>query len=929
LITIIVRMEKRMSNRITRLLVLCCLLPLCGAPAAAQARAGVVLDESGAPVPAANMRLQSTGGAIIGEMVTASDGTFDLPDLPAGSYLLRVEARDFQPRELRLAPGAERLEIVLRVAPLRQEVSITASRGAAEEIASSGSLVSVRDRADLTTRPLPTIGQALEGAPGVLVQESTYGQVSPFLRGLTGYHVLNLIDGVRFNNATFRSGPNQYLALIEPSQVARVEALLGPVSAQYGSDALGGAINLLTLAPRYGDELEVHGEARLSASSADVAFGPEARVTIGDRRVSWLAGGAWRRHQDLRAGSGDDSHHVFRRFFGLTSEQIIDLSGSRQQDTGFDSFGAHTKLAARFARDQSLTLWYQRGELSRVRGYKDLWGGLGRLRSDFSPQTLDFFYARYEKLRLGPLDSLSATFSVNAQGDGSVRQGLNATDVVISDRSRVIAYGYSALGTAHWGRRQALVFGVEVYDERIRASRAETDPQSGIAVEKRALYPNGSRYATWGFYAQDTFEIRRGRLWARAGGRLTLVDFRAFADHNVDRRGQPLGVVDAAQTYRDATFNAQLTWQVKAGLKAHLLTGRGFRAPNLNDLGAQGLNDLGYEIPAAEAVSAGGLIGAGDGEGVASTGRLVSELRAERLFNYEFGLSYRSDRFEARGQIFDAELRDPIVRRTLLFSMERMPGMVGGVAVAPIAPTPAQRAQGVAAVATSLDPRSVKAFVNEGRARYWGVEALAHYAFDAQWTIDLAYSFLSGRELDPNRPVRRLPPQAGSLALRYQPGGARPWIELNGIFAGAQRRLSGGDLTDERIGAARRRRDIIDFFRGALVRPFVRPGSDGVSGTADDIFAPTGETAAQIRDRVLPLGALINGVTVVDETTRIPLYLATPGYATVNLRAGMRILEAVELTGGIMNLFDRNYRVHGSGIDAPGINLFLGLRYSF
>ncbi len=893
-------------------------------------QSGVVTDQSGSPIIYASLILQNPHGTLQRRSSTDNHGRFFFVNLPAGSYVLEITAPQFEPRRMIFdVPRYKRREIQIKLAPapLRGEITITANRGAVIEAENSAPVVSVRDQNDFRGRPLAISGHALEGMAGVLTQQSSYGQISPFLRGLTGYQVLNLIDGVRFNNSTFRSGPNQYLAFAEPSQAQRVEAMLGPASSQYGSDALGGAIHLITHSPDFSDG--ARGEMRTFAASADASAGADAKVSIGSQRVAWLIGGAWRRHNDLRAGGGVDSRHVFKRFFGLGDDVIRELYGSRQQDTGFTQYGAHTKLVARLDNSQNLTIWYQRSDLDGVRGYKDLWGGLGRLRSDFEPQALQFFYARYEKSGLGFLDSLSGTFSINSQSDGSIRQGLRATGAIMRDESQVDSFGYALQATTHAGARNAVVFGGEIYNERVGAWREDTDPRTNIPVEKRALYPNGSRYTTYGLFAHDTLDLVRGKLRATFGGRYTRIDFKTFADHNRDAAGNNLGVIDSAQTFDDLTFNANLSWQATPAFAVNFLTGRGFRAPNLNDLGALGLNDLGYEVPAEFAAAAGGLVGTSDGEGVASNGKKVSALQAERLFNYEIGATLRLRRLYVRAHAFDAELKDPIVRRTLLFPAGGVPSQIAGIAVTPIAQTAAQRAQNVVSVATPLDPRAIKAFVNEGKAKYYGFETIFRYSISPQWSAEGNYSYLVGRELDPNRFIRRLPPQQGFLAIRFQPGGRSDWIELSGNFSGAQRRLSGGDITDERIGAARRRSDITDFFQGSLVRPFISPGPDGASGTPDDIFSPTNETVAQIRDRVLPIGATVNGVLITDDNSRAPLYTKTAGFASLNLRGGIAIAENVSLDLALMNLLDRNYRIHGSGIDAPGVSLFAGLRFSF
>jgi outer membrane receptor protein involved in Fe transport len=904
---------------------------------APQGRRGIVLDESDSALTGARFVVRTTQGAVLQEGATTAEGTFIVEPLPAGSYWLEVSSPQFETRHLRLDvddAGRSPLRVALRLARAQSDVTVTARRGTIAEIEEAAPIVSVRNSEDFRDRPLATIGNVLEGATGVMVQQSTHGQASPFLRGLTGYQVLNLIDGIRFNNSTFRSGPNQYLAFADPSQPERLEVMLGPASAQFGSDALGGAIQLLTPASRFGDPSGRRSSlaANVFAGSADRSVGADASFVLAGRRLSWIAGGGRRNLRDLRAGDGRDSHHVLRRLFGLDDDQIEDITGVRQKDTGFTQTSLHTKVAARLGR-QSVTGWYQTSQQTDVKGYKDLWGGLGRLRSDFDPQRLRFMYARYETLDVGRLDWVSGTFSVNSQDDGSIRQNLRAADPVVRDKVGVDALGYTAQAGARLGRRHALVFGGEIYDERVDARRDETDPRTGVVEPKRPLYPNGSRYTTSGVFAQDVIDIMhgadRGGVVAQLGGRFTHVRATTDAEQNRSASGQSFGVVDSERSYQDWTFNGSLTWQATRLVSLNVLAGRGFRAPNLNDLGALGLNDLGYEVPAESAIEAGALIGASDGEGVISTGHPVAGLRSERLWNIELGTALSWRRAHARVHVFDAELIDPIVRRTLVFPLATPPLSLAGLPVTPIAPTAAQTVQGVVSVATPADPRAVKAFVNEGRARYYGLDALLRCRLSTRWSAEANYSYLVGHDLNPTRPVRRLPPQQGFAALRYQAKQRSSWVEASASLSGKQVRFSGGDVTDERIGAARRRTDISAFFQGGLISPHILPGHDGQLGTGDDVFGPTGETAAQIRDRVLPLGATINGVRVVDDGTRVPLYTNTRGFVAVSVRGGLTLVDGVRVTLGLSNAFDRNYRVHGSGVDAPGRHLFAALSVSY
>ena len=100
---------------------------------------------------------------------------------------------------------------------------------------------------------------------------------------------------------------------------------------------------------------------------------------------------------------------------------------------------------------------------------------------------------------------------------------------------------------------------------------------------------------------------------------------------------------------------------------------------------------------------------------------------------------------------------------------------------------------------------------------------------------------------------------------------------------------------------------------GATARGWVGAGSDNAIGTADDILLSTGETVAQIQDRVLGVGV-----------ASAPLYREVGSFFTAGYRGGIRIGRH-EILADIENITDTNYRGISWGVDAPGRGV--SLRY--
>jgi outer membrane receptor protein involved in Fe transport len=873
------------------------------AQTAAHLISGTVYDPQGFAVRGAAVRLLGANRVLLVETATSDDGSFELAGVAAGRYELRVEAAGFSPYQRVVdvpRETAEPLSIRLRLTPVELQVTVTGRHGAPEETLVEPATVRIRGAGELARRDPAHLPRMFAEEPGVLIQETTPGQGSPILRGQGAQTVLYLVDGIRYNNSTYRSGNTQYLGWVPASATDSVEVFLGPASAQYGSDALGGAIHVMStpLLPWADRGLRWSAETNTFFSSADLAGGSSLRAAVAAPRASFTLTGSFRRHQGLRAGGGEDSHHVLRRFFELSPAQVRSILGSRMIDTDYAQSSWSSKLGFRLDDLQFLTFAWMQSEQFGIRRYDRLLGGEGRLLHNFGPQRLGFGYARYQRLGTGALRSVSATFSINRQTDGQTTQ-TRATSPRENDINRVTALGY--LVSTAWAplARHSLTAGGEFYDEFV-FGRAFARAPDGPPVPIRPRFPNGTRYQSLGLYLSDDWHAIPDKLLIEAGMRFSSFRFRSFAAKNVFVDGRPT-VPDATETFTDVTFHAGFSYFLRPELVLFGRTARGFRAPTVFDLGEQGITGGGFEVSPAEAVRLGAEVGDSAGSGAVSTGNRWQPLAPEVLWSFEGGLRWRLERVSGDLTVFDSEFFDAIQRRVVIVPAAVVGQTIGGEAII------TQDAAGRIFVAA--DPRPVVSRANIGRVRIWGVEASTRVDWARQWNSSFRFAAHRGRELDTGNFARRIAPDFFFASLRWTDARGRVWLEAFTEVSGPQTRLNPAELDDPRIGALRTAGRISDFFNNGARRLGLVSGG---------VLTLTGETLNEIILRVLGPAA-----------EPAPLFTRTDGFATLNFRGGFVLGERSEVVFALLNLTDTNYRRHGSGVDAPGINFTLSYRFRF
>ena len=888
---------------------------------------GKIKDQNGAGISGAEVSLLHQQRTVVATTTSDANGGFTLENVAPGYYEVKVMSSGFTEFRKAVQVSANEtkdLAVTLSVNQVSEEVTVSAEAGQVVDARDIDQRVNVIPERQIIERAPEVVAQVVDEEPGVSLQRTSPSLSAVFVRGLTGRNVAVYVDGVRYTTSAQRGGVGTFFSLIEPSALETVEIIRGPASSQYGSDVLGGVVNFITHSPVYGGtEPEFHGTTNIFYSSPTNGFGGNARFTYGTRNYGLVVNMNGRRINRLRPGNGLDSHAATLRFLGIPS----DFFGERLPDTAFTQYGGLVRAHLTLTASSQLILSYARNQQDGGRRYDQLLGGDGNLIADLRNLMTDVFFARLFNQHLGPFDNASFTFSFNGQREERINQGGqgNPVGTITSQRERTNVLGFNFFVDKRLGERNTILFGSDVYKDHISAPAYTLDPVTHVATPSRPRIPDGAKYLAYGFFAQDVFTAIPGRLRVSGALRYSAASYESrAANAPIGSNGRPLFPDDSA---RFGAFSGRL------GAVVHLGHGidisgkysRGFRAPNTTDLSLLGLVGTGFEVDSQTAASRGGFIGTTASGDAVSTGIPVTRLRPEISDSFDLTVRYTGSRFSFDLTGFTNKLNDVYFDQTLILPPGAVGSFLGSEQITFQDPVRGW-------VSVGLAPTSpVLVRVNYDDARFNGVEANAEAQISKQFTANANFTYIRAHSLLNGLPPNiegGIPPATTFLSLRYQPR-SRFYIEGYSTIAARQNRLSSLDLGDRRTGAARSRTNIQNFFRrGACVYGITTPGGAGC-GSGGGILIPTGETQAQVQNRLLPLGATINGVFIANDNTPVPLYTFLAGYGLIGVRGAFQIDTHSEVFVDFENIADKTYRGISWGIDGAGRGVTVRYRYKF
>ena len=502
--------------------------------------------------------------------------------------------------------------------PKTAEIIVTASRTEAKPF-ETAYITDVITADDIQNRKLSrSMPEIFSSDPTVTVQKTSQGQGSPFIRGFTGFRNLLLIDGIRLNNSVFRDGPNEYWNTVDSFTIGRLEVVKGPASVLYGSDAIGGTINVITISPDQSKEFSARASERYATADssnvvrAEVSYAP-------DKSFRMLAGGSSKNFNELTGGAHTNAQPK---------------TGYEEMDYDFKAeylIDGQDKLILAHSRVNQPDVWRTHATVFGI-SWQDT--AIGTDKARYYNHQRQLTYLQYHKADAGFLgQQAKLSLSYHSQDEQLFRKRSN-------NKMERSGFDVNTLGiSAQLARTTSLghfVYGAEFYRDNVDSfSRKYLTSGAIESIEIQGPVADDASYDLAGVFIQDEYQLKPV-LNLTAGVRYTQ------ASVETDKVKDPTIVtpttIALSDSWSNLSGNLRLSympnekWNIFGGVS------QGFRAPNLSDLTRLDIA-LSNEIETPS-----------------------PNLKPENYISIETGAKANLGKFSAQGAFFYTIINDMIVR---------------------------------------------------------------------------------------------------------------------------------------------------------------------------------------------------------------------------------------------------------------------------
>ena len=448
--------------------------------------------------------------------------------------------------------------------------------------------VTAIDVKDVTLENPQTTADLLASSGYVYVQKSQFGGGSPQLRGYGTNRVMLVVDGVRMNNAIFRSGNLQNVIVIDPLALSDVEVLFGPGSVMFGSDAIGGVMEFDTKKALYAPDttknyIKTNVFSRFNSGSNELTG--HADFSYGTSRFAATTAITYAHFGDLITGTNGDSAFL-RPLYQQGEQTLVNPNPRRQINSGYDQFNALQKFSFRpkDGIDFEYGFLYSTNfqnvpRYDRLQEDADNDGELDYEEWYYGPQEWMMHRLAYKntiKHRLFDKNRIVAAYQLFKESRNDRKMG---KDNIRRQFERVDAFSLNWDMEKEIGRHTDFFYGYESVLNRV-SSNAYREFDDGSTTIINPRYPDGAIWQTHGVYANIKHYLNE--KWIVNGG-LRLAMFGANVQFDTTLFPYPVTETDLFKV--SPSGGAGIVYRPSRRTKWYFNATTGFRAPNIDDLG--------------------------------------------------------------------------------------------------------------------------------------------------------------------------------------------------------------------------------------------------------------------------------------------------------------------------------------------------------